>query len=196
MPQPIAYEDAVDLLDADHKAVKQMFIEYDALCDAQAAAAARQALATRICQALTVHAQIEEEIFYPKVRETIDDGGALIDEAVQEHAQAKDLIARIEQMDAADAAYDAAVKQLAKTIDQHVLEEREVIFLKVRYAPLDLRSLAVPLAERRRQLKSEVQAGAATQGEVKQGKANNKAKVKKGETPSSEQQQPQRRETA
>ncbi len=79
------FDNAVDLLDADHKAVKKMFIDYDALCEDGAPAAARRALAEKICQALTVHTQIEEEIFYPAVREATEDD-PLLDEALAEHA--------------------------------------------------------------------------------------------------------------
>jgi hemerythrin superfamily protein len=159
MPKTIAFEDAVDLLDADHKAVKQMFIDYDSLCADQAPPGQREALAQRICQALAVHTQIEEEIFYPKVREAIDEP-QLIDLAFDEHAEAKQMIADIEQMDAADEGFDEAVKQLGKVIDQHVLEEREQIFLQARNAAIDLRALAVPLYERQQQLKTQAPARA------------------------------------
>ncbi|MDB5892359.1 MAG: hemerythrin hhE cation binding protein [Polaromonas sp.] len=157
MTLPIAYEDAVDLLDADHKAVKKMFIDYNALCDDEAAVQAKRELAEKICQALTVHAQIEEEIFYPKVREAVGDD-ALVDEAEEEHAEAKAMIALIQEMDAGDDAYDATVKQLGEAIDHHVLEEREQMFLQARYAPLDLKTLAVPLFNRKNQLKKAAQA--------------------------------------
>ena len=67
MKEKVPYEDAVDLLDADHKAVKKMFIDYTALCEDQALADDRRVLALKIGAALTVHAQIEGEIFYPAV---------------------------------------------------------------------------------------------------------------------------------
>lgn len=102
MKERVAYEDAVDLLDADHKAVKKMFIDHAALCAGGAPDAERHRLAQRIAQALGVHAQIEEEIFYPEVRKALGDD-ALIDEALQEHAEAKALAARIEGMKPADA---------------------------------------------------------------------------------------------
>lgn len=152
MKETIAFDDAVDLLDADHKAVKKLFIDYNALCEDGAPAAAKRSLAERICQELSVHAQIEEEIFYPEVRKAIGDD-ALMDEALAEHAEAKDLIARIQDMKVSAADYDEAVKKLGKLIDQHVLEEREQIFLQARQAALDLRALAVPLFERKKQLK-------------------------------------------
>lgn len=151
MKEPIAYDDAVDLLDADHKAVKKMFIDYSAMCEDDAPVAERHVLARRICQALTVHAQIEEEIFYPQVRKAIGND-ALMDEALEEHAEAKRTIARIQVMKANDAEIDDTVKQLGKLIDEHVLEERERIFLKARNAALDLRGMTVPLLKRKQQL--------------------------------------------
>lgn len=145
------YENAVDLLDADHKAVKTMFVDYNALCEDEAPAPARRALAEKICEALKVHAQIEEEIFYPAVRAAIGDD-ALMDEALGEHAEAKEAIARIQGMKASSDNYDGMVKKLGKLIDAHVLEEREQIFLQAQQAPLDLRALAVPLYRRKQQL--------------------------------------------
>ena len=153
MTETVAYEDAVDLLDADHKAVKNLFIEFNALCEDDAPAEHKQRIARRICQELTVHAQIEEEIFYPKVREAIGDD-ALMDEALEEHAEAKETIAHIQAMDAGDSGYDDTVKKLGKLIDSHVLEEREQIFLKAKYAPLDLRGMAPALFARKKQLQA------------------------------------------
>jgi hemerythrin superfamily protein len=146
-----AYEDAVDLLDADHKGVKALFIQYNALCEDDAPAPAKQQLAEKICADLTVHAKIEEEIFYPKVREATGDE-ELLDHAEEEHAQAKALIAKIQGMKAEDAGYDETVRQLGEAIDAHVREEREQIFLKARLAALDLRGMVVELAARKKAL--------------------------------------------
>ncbi len=84
---PAKKNDAVDLLDADHIAVKKLFTAYKKLCDNDAAADEKRALAAQICKELTIHAQIEEDIFYPEVREAID-GQALLDEAEVEHGTA------------------------------------------------------------------------------------------------------------
>jgi hemerythrin superfamily protein len=148
---PCAFEDAVDLLDADHKAVKKLFMDYNALCDDKAPAKDRRVLAERICRELTVHAQIEEEIFYPEVRAVIRDD-ALINEALGEHAQVKALITRIQAMKSTAADLDASVKQLGKLVDQHVREEREQMFLRARRAAVDLRGLALALHSRKQQL--------------------------------------------
>ena len=152
MKQIIAFDDAVDLLDMDHKMVKQMFTDYAALCEQAAPPDRKRELSLRICQALAVHSQLEEEIFYPPVREAVDDD-VLMDEALHEHAAAKQLISMIEGMAATASGYDANVKQLGTLIDQHVSEEREKIFLKARYAAIDLRGMVLPLLKRQQQLK-------------------------------------------
>ena len=165
MKELIAYDDAVDLLDADHVTVKKMFTDYSALCEKNASVAERRVLALAICEALTIHSQIEEEIFYPQVRAAIGEK-ALMDIALEEHAEAKAVIARIEGMKATDAAYDATVKQLGKLIDQHVMEEREKIFLKARNAKLDLRGMTLPLMKRQEQLRKENAVATATAKET------------------------------
>lgn len=153
MSTAIAYEDAVDLLDSDHKLVQKLFIQYQTFHEFSAPEADRQMLAERICATLTVHTQIEEEIFYPAVRDATGDD-TLIDHAEQEHREAKDLIARIQGMSPADESYDDCVQQLAAAIMTHVMEERERVFLQARYSPLDLRGLAVTLYKRKQELKS------------------------------------------
>ena len=115
----LAPKDACDLLDADHIAVKHLFVEYARLAmAAPAAAAEREPIARRICSELTVHAQIEEEIFYPALREVVDDA-SLLDEAEAEHQEAKAMIARIEAA-APGPEKDDLVSQLARAIEHHV----------------------------------------------------------------------------
>lgn len=151
MSATLSYEDAVDLLDADHKLAQKLFLDYQGLCDDGAPPEHRQQLALKICQDLTVHTQIEEEIFYPRVRAAIEDD-ALMDEALHEHAEAKEAIARIQGMAPSDAGYDDAVMQLSETILDHVMEEREQIFLKARYSTADLRGMVPELYARKKEL--------------------------------------------
>jgi hemerythrin superfamily protein len=148
---PPKKNDAVDLLDADHIAVKKLFQEFNKLAEAKAAVTDRQALADRICRELSVHAQIEEEIFYPAVRAAVHED-LLLDEATVEHATAKDLIAQIESMQADEACFDAKVIVLGEYIDHHVKEEREQIFDKARKAKMDLAALKEQLAARKEEL--------------------------------------------
>ena len=143
--------DAVDLLDADHIAVKKLFDAYKKLCENDASGEEKQKLADQICQELTVHAQIEEEIFYPQVRDAIDEDD-LLDEAEEEHGTAKDLISQIEEMDPEDDLYDAKVTVLGEYIDHHVKEEREEMFPKARASDLDLVAMADELSERKMEL--------------------------------------------
>jgi iron-sulfur cluster repair protein YtfE (RIC family) len=150
-------KDACDLLDADHIAVKHLFVEYARLAMAAPAdsAAERQALAQKICAELTVHAQIEEEIFYPALREVIDEPQRL-DEAQEEHQEAKELIAQIEGLGTADETMDDLVTLLAREIEHHVKEERDHLFPKARAAEsLDLDALGAQLKERQQELQGQ-----------------------------------------
>jgi hemerythrin superfamily protein len=152
-----ADKDACDLLDADHKAVKKMFKEYEELTGSRArnAAQMKKELAMQICQELTVHTQIEEEIFYPALREVFKDTD-LLDEATVEHQSAKDLIAQIQGAGDADDMFDAKVKVLGEYIDHHVKEERTEIFPKARSArKLDLMGMREQLETRKEELMSE-----------------------------------------
>ena len=154
---PAKKNDAVDLLDADHIAVKKLFTAYKKLCDNDAAADEKRELAAQICKELTIHAQIEEDIFYPEVREAID-GEALLDEAEVEHGTAKDLIRQISEMEPDDDLYDARVTVLGEYIDHHVKEEREEIFVKARKSRLDLVAMADELSQRKMELLEDYEA--------------------------------------
>ena len=150
-----AQTDATALLTRDHADVKKLFKEYEKLADAEADGEERQALAEQICDMLTVHATIEEEIFYPAAREAEVESD-LLDEAEVEHAAAKDLIAQIRDMAADDDLYDAKVKVLGEYVDHHVQEEEGEMFPKCRKADMDLAELAQQLSERKAELMEEL----------------------------------------
>ncbi|WP_454884941.1 hemerythrin domain-containing protein [Sphingomonas oryzagri] len=139
--------DAIKLLKDDHREVKAWFKEYEKLEDD----AEKQALADKICLALTVHTQIEEEIFYPAARDEIDDDD-LLDEAEVEHASAKQLIAEIQGMKVGDRLFDAKVTVLGEYVDHHVEEEESEMFPESRDSDLDLKALGIQLAERKAEL--------------------------------------------
>jgi iron-sulfur cluster repair protein YtfE (RIC family) len=156
MNPTLADKDACDLLDADHIAVKHLFVEYARLAVAGVDAGAEKlALAQKICAELTVHATIEEEIFYPALRKAIAQP-ELLDEAEAEHQEAKELIAQIEAMPSADAEMDELVQQLACAIEQHVKEERTLLFPKAKASGLDLDALGAQLKERQQELEAEM----------------------------------------
>ena len=141
--------DAIALLKADHKEVDAMFKAYEKTDDD----ATKQELATKICVALTVHAQIEEEIFYPAAYEALDeDGDDLLDEAEVEHASCKALIAEIEAMSVGEPLFDAKVKVLGEYIKHHVEEEETELFPECREASMDLKALGEQLAMRKQEL--------------------------------------------
>jgi hemerythrin superfamily protein len=144
--------DAIKLLKADHKEVKTWFQQYEKLEDD----AEKQQMADQICTALTVHAQIEEEIFYPALRAAIDDDD-LLDEAEVEHASAKQLIAEIQKMKAGDRLFDAKVTVLGEYINHHVEEEESEMFPESRDSDVDLKALGVQLAERKAELMAQRQ---------------------------------------
>lgn len=141
---PVKKKDAVDLLDADHVAVKKLFTEFKALCEADAPGEDKKAVADKICMELTVHAELEEQIFYPATREAIDDD-MLLNEAEVEHASAKDLIAQISAMGPEEELFDAKVIVLGEYIDHHVEEERNEMFPKARNSSMDLKAMAEEL---------------------------------------------------
>ena len=149
-----AKTDATALSERDHAEVKKLFKQYEKLAEADADGGQRQALAQEICAMLTVHATIEEEIFYPAAREAeVDDD--LLDEATVEHASAKDLIAQIQSMGPDDELYDAKVTVLGEYINHHVQEEEGEMFPKCRRAKMDLAGLATALAQRKAELMAE-----------------------------------------
>ena len=150
--------DACSLLDADHRKVKKMFRDYEELTKSRAASASQKKrdLAKQICLELTVHAQIEEEIFYPALREAIKDTD-LLDEAEVEHASAKDLIAQIQEATDVDDKFDAKVTVLGEYIDHHVKEERGDMFTKARAAKkLDLVAMRDVLQARKEEMVAEM----------------------------------------
>jgi hemerythrin superfamily protein len=151
-----AATDAVALLKQDHQEVQALFEQYDKLAESDdAPEEEKQQLAEQICAMLTVHAQIEEEIFYPAAREALDEAD-LVDEATVEHASAKDLIAQIQDGSPGDELYDAKVKVLGEYIRHHVKEEEGEMFPKLKKSDVDLAGLGEELSERKQELMAEV----------------------------------------
>lgn len=127
--------------------MKKLFKKYEKLEDTQE----KKMMAEEICMELTVHTEVEEEIFYPAVRMKIKDED-LMNEAEVEHASAKDLIAQIQGMDAEDPMYDAKVIVLGEYINHHVEEEEKEMFPKVKKAKMDLEELGERMKMRKQEL--------------------------------------------
>ena len=142
---------AIQLLANDHQEVDELFRQYETLAQSQADDETRRSLAEQICSMLTVHAAIEEEIFYPAAADVIDET-ELLNEAEVEHASAKELIARIQASDPSDVLYDAQVQVLGEYVRHHVEEEEGELFPECRRTGMDLYGIVMPMATRRAEL--------------------------------------------
>jgi len=142
-------QDAIALLKADHRKVEELFERFENARGDDG----KQKVARDICLELTVHAQIEEEIFYPACEGKIEQD--LLEEAYVEHDGAKVLIAEIEAGSPSDEFYDAKVKVLSEQIEHHVGEEEkrmEGMFSQARNAGLDMDALGDQLRARKEEL--------------------------------------------
>jgi hemerythrin superfamily protein len=142
-----ATKDAITMLKADHEAVSALFEQYEKTN----LPSKKKSLVDKICTALSVHAQIEEEIFYPAVKAALKDK-LLVPEATVEHAGIKDLIGQLEGIEPAGEMYDAKVKVLSEYVKHHVKEEQNEMFPKAKASSLDLVELGAHMAARKADL--------------------------------------------
>jgi hemerythrin superfamily protein len=147
-------QDAIALLKSDHKKVKALFSQFDKLKD-DGADEDKAAIVAQICNELKIHTAIEEKIFYPAVRKAIEDSD-LMDEALVEHAGAKDLIAQLEAAAVDDDLYNAKVTVLGEQIDHHVKEEEGSMFPKAQKAKVDTAALGAIMTKRKTALMEEM----------------------------------------
>jgi hemerythrin superfamily protein len=145
--------DAVTLLKRDHRDVESLFEKFEGADGEESMSIAQQ-----ICQMLTVHAEIEEEILYPAAKEAFEEEEdlELVNEAAVEHASVKELISQIEAMTEEDELFNATVKVLSEYVKHHVKEEEEELFPKLKQTGIDLADLGAQLQERKAQVMSEV----------------------------------------
>jgi hypothetical protein len=160
----IKTQDAIALLKEDHRTVKELFSQFEkAKGDGR-----KQKLAQQICMELSVHAKIEEEIFYPAFEGRVEED--LLKEAMVEHDGAKVLISEIMSGDGAtDDFFEAKVKVLQEQIEHHIEEEEKgpkSLFGQARKTEVDLKALGEQLAARKKALISEFKAGGVPQPEL------------------------------
>jgi hemerythrin-like domain-containing protein len=149
-------QNAIKILMEDHKKVIGMFDIFDMMQKrGDKDSEAKQLLVETACNALTIHAQIEEEIFYPAAREAIDDED-LLDEADVEHASARQLITELMAMQPGDHLYEAKFTVLAEYVKHHIQEEEKELFPAVKKAKLDLDTLGTELRQRTLELRKEL----------------------------------------
>jgi hemerythrin superfamily protein len=144
---PAAAPEATALLRADHKHVSALFEQYEGT----RSAAKKKSLVATICLELSVHAQIEEEIFYPAVKAALKDK-ELVPEATVEHATLKELIAQVKDKEPDGEMFDAKIKVMSEYVKHHVKEEQNEMFPKAKKTRLDMNALGAQMAARKEEL--------------------------------------------
>jgi hemerythrin superfamily protein len=139
--------DAIALLKADHKRVSDLYAQYEKT----RSVAKKRSLVASICQELSVHAQVEEEIFYPAVKAALKDK-ELVPEAQVEHATLKELIAQVQDKEPDGELFDAKIKVMSEYTKHHVKEEQSEMFPKARKTRLDMNALGEQIAARKKEL--------------------------------------------
>ncbi|MGZ9187675.1 MAG: hemerythrin domain-containing protein [Candidatus Binatia bacterium] len=146
---------ATQMLRQDHKKVNALFDKFEQ----GKAGDAKRRLAKQAMNELKVHAQVEEEIFYPAVKKAID-ASELVDEAEKEHQAAKSLISQLEKagvQDNGEADFDAKFTELMQAIQHHVEEEEGEMFPQVEDSELDLAALGARMMKRKQELSKGVE---------------------------------------
>jgi len=139
--------DATEFLTAEHAAVSTLFAEFEKM----PSPAEKKRLADQICTELSVHAQIEEEIFYPAVKLALKDK-ELIPEARVEHAALKALIMQVEGVKTEDEMFDARIKVMFEYVKHHVALEQNEMFPKAKSTSLNMEVLGAKLSKRKTEL--------------------------------------------
>lgn len=151
--------DAIKILTEDHARVSDLFDEFEKLKKKEKKGEtdeeAKQYIVETACAELTIHAQLEEEIFYPAAREALDDMD-MLDEAEVEHASAKQLISELSAMQPGDELYDAKFTVLGEYVRHHVEEEEKEMFKLVKKSEMDLEEIGEEILQRRMELREEL----------------------------------------
>lgn len=154
-PHDTASADALDLLARDHRAILRMFRDYQRLLREHGTREQKAEVSGQLCLRLSVHLQIEEEIFYPAARTALGDA-ADVDEALVDHHGVAELIARLDEMEPDAADFDATVAVLEAWIVPHMRAEQDELFPQLRRSGLDTLALGHRLSRRRRALQQDV----------------------------------------
>jgi hemerythrin-like domain-containing protein len=145
---------AIAMLIEDHQKVQKMFKTFERIEDQQK----QQQLATEICNELTVHTQLEEQVFYPAAREALEESD-LVDEASVEHQVAKDLVEKIKQSRPHDEEYCALVTVLGEYVNHHIEEEQKELFPQLKKTEIDFDELGEEMQQKKQELLSELGLG-------------------------------------
>jgi len=148
-------KDAIAILRADHTLVSGLFADYEKT----KSAAKKKSLVAQICTELSVHAQVEEEIFYPAFKAALRDK-EMVPEATVEHATLKDLIAQVKGKEPDGEMFDAKIKVMSEYVKHHVKEEQNEMFPKAKKSKLDLVDLGAQILARKEEIKPGIEADA------------------------------------
>jgi hypothetical protein len=143
---PVA-ADALTLLTGEHRQIAELFEGFEG-----ADLMRKTSIVDRICRTLRLHAQIEEEIFYPAAHAALAKYDETIEETDVEHASIKVLIRRIEESGPADEHYDTLVRVLGDYVKHHIAEEERELFPRLRGMDIDLLAVGAAMARRRSEL--------------------------------------------
>jgi hemerythrin superfamily protein len=148
-----AHREVIDMLKDDHKRVLKAFREFEKL-DPHKDPERCQSLVTQTCNELRLHAELEEQCFYPAARHGVREED-LIEEAEVEHAAAKRLLEELEKMGPDDEKFSATFKVLGEYVKHHIGEEEHEIFPQLSRAKLDWQKLQEDMMEQRKTLMSQ-----------------------------------------
>jgi hemerythrin-like domain-containing protein len=168
--------DVLALLVEDHNKVKKLFDQFEKMKkEDEQDDEAKQMIVETACAELTIHAQVEEEIFYPAMRESLDDAD-LLDEAEVEHASAKQLISELSAMQPGDELYDAKFTVLGEYVKHHIEEEEKELFPKAKKEKAALEGLAEEISQRKMELREELGLPSEEEEEEQEAKPASKRK--------------------
>jgi len=160
---------AIQLIKRDHKKVEGLFVKFEQAKNASA----KQRICQQVIQELEVHAKLEEEIFYPAVKKHIGEE-EMLQEAKQEHQEAKSIMAELRKMNAEDEQFEEKFSELVEGVKHHVEEEEGEMLPKVEQSDMDLAGIGEQLAERKQELVEQTQS--QSQGSRKKTGAGRKGK--------------------
>ncbi len=119
--------DATKVLEQDHREVEQLFEQFQ---DATGDTETKGEMVQKIVRELSIHAAIEEEVFYPEVKAVVPDGEGLVDHSLEEHQEVKELLADLDSMDAGDPGFHQKMEKVISDVKEHVQEEEGEMFPK------------------------------------------------------------------
>jgi hemerythrin-like domain-containing protein len=143
---------AIKLLKADHKKVKQLFKEFEGARDSRQ----KQKIAQEALQELKIHSLLEDEIFYPAVKKPVErEEPDIMMEAEEEHHVANLLIAELERLTGKDENFEAKFTVLMENVQHHIKEEEGTMLPAAAESSVDMEALGAQMLQRKEQLLSE-----------------------------------------